>query len=237
MAVPLTCSITLGRGISPSHSQEEPSLPCVSCFSFLFVRKWSITNYSVQLCCEETRLPCVSCFPFLFVRKWSSKNKSVQWCREEPLLYEIRKGSHFFSLRNQDGSNYLFADDLKNHVYLVSPAQLKKNPKVFDKTVTVPFQRARNINHQDKIILSQTQKDKIVLSPGQDYVPGTKQFCPQDKILSPGQDQVWVWVFQVELNKRRNCIVSQFGEFRSRYSLGILAGETGIGIGTVSDSM
>jgi hypothetical protein len=107
-------------------------------------------------------------------------------------MYEIGKGSHFFSLRNQDGSNYPFADDVKNHICLVSPAQSKKNPKVSAKTVTVPFLHARNINCQDKIILSRTQRDKTVLSPGQDFVPGTKQFCPRDRILSPGQDPVWV---------------------------------------------
>ncbi len=105
------------------------------------------------------------------------------------------------------------------------------------KTVAVPFLRAHNINCRDKIILSRTQRDKTVLSPGQDFVPGTKQFCPQDKILSPGQDLVWVWVFQVELNMRRNCIISQFGEFGSQYSLTILAGETAIDVGTVCDSM
>ncbi len=69
------------------------------------------------------------------------------------------------------------------------------------KTVTVLFLHAHNINRWDKIILSRTQRDKTVLSPGQDFVPGTKQFCPRDKILSLGQDPVWVWVFQVELNR------------------------------------
>ena len=41
-------------------------------------------------------------------------------------MFEIRNSSHFFSLRNQYGSNYLFVDDVKNQVCLVSPAQLKK---------------------------------------------------------------------------------------------------------------
>ncbi len=105
------------------------------------------------------------------------------------------------------------------------------------KTVTVPFLRARNINRRDKVILSRTQRDKTVLSLGQDFVPGTKQFCPGDKISTQGQDLVWVWVFQVELNMHRNCIISQFGEFGSQYSLAILAGETAIDLGTAFDSM
>ncbi len=117
----------LGNLIGSSRKNHVCHMFLVS--HFFFVRKWSIKNESVQSCCKEPRLLCVSCFPFLFVRKWLSKNKSVQWCCEEPLLYEIGKGSHFFSLRNQDGSNYLFADDVKNHVCLVSPAQSKKNPK------------------------------------------------------------------------------------------------------------
>ena len=77
---------------------------------------------------EEPRL-CVFRFPFLFVQKWQSKNKFVQSCCQESLLYEIGNGSHFISLRNQDGSNYPFADDVKNHICLVSPAQSKKIPK------------------------------------------------------------------------------------------------------------
>ncbi len=46
-----------------------------------------------------------------------------------------------------------------------------------------------NSQHRhDKIILSRTQKDKTVLSPGQDFVPGQNsfvsgtRFCPQDKL-------------------------------------------------------
>ena len=77
---------------------------------------------------EEPRL-CVFHFPFLFVQKKQSKNKFVQSCCQESLLYEIGNGSHFISLRNQDGSNYPFADDVKNHICLVSPAQSKKIPK------------------------------------------------------------------------------------------------------------
>ncbi len=61
----------------------ESSRGCSSC-------SWRARPYQEQPC-----LPCVSRFPFLFVRKWLSKNKSVWSCREEPLLYEIRNGSHW----------------------------------------------------------------------------------------------------------------------------------------------
>jgi hypothetical protein len=114
---------------------------------------------------------------------------------------------------------------------------IEKKPKVSAKTVAVPFLCARNIYRRAEIILSRTQRDKTVLSPGQDFFPGTKLFCPRDKILSPGQDAMWVWVFQVELTMHRNCIISQFDEFGSQYSLAILVGETAIDVGTVCDSI
>ena len=89
-------------------------------------------------------------------------------------------------MRNQDVSNYPFAEDVKNHVCLVSPAQSKKNPKVSAKTVVVP-EHARPINRRDKILfcpghnwdkkfLSPSKWDKTVLSPGQIFVPGTELF-------------------------------------------------------------
>ncbi len=89
--------------------------------------------------------------------------------------------SHFFFLRNHDGSNYPFTDDVKHHVCLVSPAQSKKNPKVSAKTVVVPEQ-ARPINRRDKILFCPGRHwDKKFLSPSN----GTKQFCPRNRFLSP----------------------------------------------------
>jgi len=44
-------------------------------------------------------------------------------------MCEIGNGSYFFSLINQEGSNYPFADDVKNHICLVSPIQWKIIPK------------------------------------------------------------------------------------------------------------
>ena len=123
---------------------------------------------------------------FFFVRKCFRKNKSVQSCHEEPLLYEFGNGSHFFYLRNQDGSNYPFSDEAKNHVCLVSLAQLKK-PKVSAKTVVVPFLGAHNRNHRDKTILSWTHRDKTVLSSGQIFVPRTSQNI--HKCHLPGQSE------------------------------------------------
>jgi hypothetical protein len=98
--------------------------------------------------------------------------------------------SHFFFLRNYDGSNYPFTknNDVKNHVCLVSPAQSKKNPKVSAKTVVVP-EHARPINRRDKMTkfyfvpdTIQTKSfcprkwDKTVLFPEQIFVPGTELF-------------------------------------------------------------
>jgi hypothetical protein len=64
---------------------------------------------------------------------------------------------------------------------------IEKKSKVSAKTVAVPFLCACNIYCRDKNILSQTQRDKIVLFP-----PGTR-------FLSPGQEW-WImnWVKQNE---------------------------------------
>ena len=126
---------------------------------------------------------------------------------------------------------------MKNHICLVSPAQSKKNPTVSAKTVVVPFLHTHNKPPGQHYFVPDTKGQNS-------FVPGTR-FCHQDNtVLSPGQDvvpgtrsSVGVWVFQVELDMRRNCIISQFGEFGNQYSLAILARETVIDVGTVSDSM
>ena len=90
--------------------------------------------------------------------------------------------SHFFFLRNHDGSNYPFTDDVKNHVCLVSPAQSKKNPKVSAKTVVVP-EHARPINRRDKILFCPGHNwDKTDFS----QVIGTKQWF---LIFVPARDK------------------------------------------------
>ena len=91
--------------------------------------------------------------------------------------------SHFFFLRNHYGSNYPFTDDVKNHVCLVSPAQSKKNPKVSAKTVVVPELCAPNTYRDKHFFVPDTIGTKSVLSPSN----GTKQFCPRNRFLSPGQ--------------------------------------------------
>ena len=63
------------------------------------------------------------------------------------------------------------------------PLNRKKNPKVSAKTVVVP-EHARPINHRDKILFCPGRNwDKKFLSPSN----GTKQFCPRNRFLSPGQ--------------------------------------------------
>ena len=58
------------------------------------------------LAVTEPLLLCVSRFPFLLCEKRLSNNILVQSCQEEQFMYEIRNNSHFFSLRNQDTTDY-----------------------------------------------------------------------------------------------------------------------------------
>jgi hypothetical protein len=131
---------------------------------------------------STTSAVCFS-LPISFCEKMIEKNKSVQSCREEPILNEIRKGSHFFSLRNQDGSNHPFTYDVKNQSAWSVP--LKKIPNCplrhWDSSSPYPTR-----THQ---YISSGQNSFVPITMGQNcfvpgFVPGTK-ITPS--VLSRGQ--------------------------------------------------
>ena len=137
-------------------------------FFFLFygMIKWPL---------EEPRLLCVSRFPFSFL--WENDKVKIN-----PFNHVVKNHSwwfghcsHFFFARNKDVSNYPFAEDVKNHVCLVSPAQSKKN-------LVCPL---RHLDSRSPVPM----RGQCVISGQNYFVPdiiGTKKFWLGQNSFVPG---------------------------------------------------